>query len=188
MGTFSATGKQINKLQVLTGLIFLFVGSLIYLVDRPPDSTYFIYRFSFMLSLHNILHNTYINLFGYTGNFLPEFIHVFSFILLTAGIVCCGKRGYVIISMSWLLVDALFELGQRYNSLILNIIPDWFSQVPILDSIEGYFRRGTFDIKDMIAIFAGTIAAYIVLLMTMDKGDLGDGRCHLLHKRKGQGN
>jgi hypothetical protein len=188
MGTCRATGKQINKLQVLIGLIFLFAGSLIYLVDRPPDSTYFIYRFSFMLSLHNILHNTYINLFGYSGNFLPEFIHVFSFILLTAGVVSCGKRGYIIICISWLLVDALFELGQRYNSLLLKLIPDWFSEVPILESIEGYFRKGTFDVKDMIAIFTGAVTACIVLLMTMEKGDRGADRCHVLQKRNGQGN
>jgi hypothetical protein len=34
-------------------------------------------------------------------------------------IIDCGKRGALIVSFSWLFIDAIFELGQKYNSLVL---------------------------------------------------------------------
>jgi len=161
--------KQINKLQVLIGVVSLLIGTMVYFLDRPAEGTYFIYRFEFILRLHSILNDMIPGSFGFIGNWLPEFIHVFSFILLTAGIISCSKRGCVIICIAWFLVDALFELGQRYSSLTLKIVPDWFSDIPILESVEGYFLKGTFDVADLAAISAGAIAAYIVFLMTTDR-------------------
>lgn len=165
----NSTRESINKFQILIGLISLLIGILVYFMDRPAEGTYFIYRFGFMLRLHKIINEFTSGSFGTIGSWLPEFIHVFSFILLTAGIISSGKRGCFIICISWFLVDTVFELGQRYSSLPLKIIPDWFSDVPILESIEGYFRKGTFDFKDLIAILLGTIAAYFVLLVTIDR-------------------
>jgi len=162
----NSTREPINKLQVLIGVVSLLIGTLVYFWDRPAEGTYFIYRFEFILKLHRIINDIMPGSFGAISNWLPEFIHVFSFILLTAGIISCGKRGCVIICIAWFLVDAVFELGQRYSSLSLKIIPDWFSNVPILESIEGYFRKGTFDLIDMAVISAGAVAAYLVLLMT----------------------
>jgi hypothetical protein len=160
--------KPINKLQVLIGLACLFIGTMVYFISRSPEGVYFIHRFGFILRLHNMIHGIAPDFFGSLGPWLPEFVHVFSFILLTAGIVACGKRGYVIICAGWFLIDALFELGQKYSSQVIKIIPAWFSGIPILESTEGFFRRGTFDMTDMIAILAGTVAAYLVLLITMD--------------------
>jgi hypothetical protein len=136
---------------------------LVYLIDRPPDSTYFVYRYFHMVSLHRIVPN----LFGAFGNSLPDFIHVFSFILITAGIVSCRKKGYLIISLGWLIIDCAFELGQRYPSLVLKLTPDWFSGIPILEAVKGYFLFGTYDFNDIIALFLGASLAYLVLLTTM---------------------
>jgi hypothetical protein len=157
--------NQANRLQILIGIVFLLIGGLVYLADRPPDLTYFVYRFDTILSLYKILPN----LFGFLGNWLPDFIHVFSFILITAGIVSCGKKGYLLISFGWLIIDCGFELGQKYNSLIPRIIPDFFKGIPILEAIDGYFCAGTFDYYDIIAIFLGTTAAYFILLTTMER-------------------
>jgi len=161
--------KPINKLQILIGLVFLLIGTMVYFIARPPEGTYFVNRFGFISSFHNIIYGTAPDLFGSLGAWLPEFIHVFSFILLTAGVISCRKRGYLVIAIGWFLVDALFELGQKYSALVLKIIPSWFSGIPFLESTEGFFRKGTFDMKDMIAILAGAVAAYIVLLITMDR-------------------
>ena len=163
--------KPINKFQVLIGLACLFIGTMVYFISRSPEDVYFVHRFSFILKLHKMIHGAAPDFFGSLGPWLPEFVHVFSFILLTAGIVACGKRGYVIICAGWFLIDALFELGQKYSSQVIKIIPSWFSHIPILESTEGFFRKGTFDMKDMIAILAGTIAAYFVLLVTMDRSE-----------------
>ena len=101
---------MVNRSQVLIGLATLLLGSLVYLIDRSPDQTYFVYRI-INIDLHNILPN----LFGIVGNSLPAFIHPFSFILITAGLISCEKRGYFIICLSWFLVDCAFELGQNFE-------------------------------------------------------------------------
>jgi hypothetical protein len=152
-------GKKINKLQILIGVAGLLLGSLVYLVDRPPDQTYFVYT---GISLYNI----FPNIFGFIGNFLPAFIHVFSFILITAGLIFCRKRGYFIICFSWFLIDCTFELGQRFHTFPIKIIPRWFTNIPFLENTENCFIHGTFDLIDLIAIALGSITAYFILLAT----------------------
>ena len=154
--------RPINKTQIIIGGAALFIGSLIYLIDRPPDHTYFIYCCGINISLYNVLPN----LFGLIGNNLPAFIHVFSFIMITAGIISCEKKGSLIICLAWFFIDLTFELGQKYTSLSLKLIPDWFTGIPFLENTENYFLRGTFDYIDLVAIAFGTAIAYFVLIIT----------------------
>jgi hypothetical protein len=151
-----------NRLQVLIGIAALLVGSLVYLVDRPPNETYFVYSTSIRVSLYNIVPN----LFGPIGKSLPAFLHVFSFILITAGLISRWKRGCLIICLCWFLVDCAFELGQKFKELPLKIIPDWFAGIPFLENSENYFLRGIFDVLDLGAIAFGTVAAYLVILIS----------------------
>jgi hypothetical protein len=156
--------NKINWVQILIGVVVLVVGSLIYLIDRPPDQTYFVYSSPINISLSN----TISNLFGSIaiGNSLPEFIHVFSFILITAGLIFCNKRGYLIICLAWFLVDSAFEVGQKFTTWPSRIIPDWFAGIPFLENTENYFLHGAFDFTDLAAIAFGTVIAYFVLLIT----------------------
>jgi len=157
-----APGSMVNSLQVLIGLGGLLLGTLVYLVDRPPDQTYFLYSSGINISLHDTLPN----LFGIIGNSLPAFIHVFSFIVITAGLMFCNKRGYLIICLSWFLVDCTFELGQKFNTRPSRIIPDWFTGIPFLENTENYFLQATFDFIDLAAIAFGTLIAYFVISAT----------------------
>jgi hypothetical protein len=157
---------QINKLQILIGAVCLLVGALVYLIDRPPELTYFVYRYGIFLSLHNVISG----MFGPIGNSLPDFIHTFSFILLTAGILSCGKKAGILISVSWLLIDSAFELGQLYSSTALKLIPVWFSRIQFLEATKGYFRKGTFDFNDITAVFLGAVTACFVVFITMKQG------------------
>ncbi len=163
------TGKTnailINRLQILIGTLVLLSGTLVYLVDRPPDQTYFVYKSSVDISLHNILPN----LFGIIGSSLPSFSHVFSFILITAGLIASKKRGYIIICLFWFLIDSAFEFGQKFNTLIIEFTPGWFAGIPFLENTGDYFVRGTFSFCDMVAIAIGTIAAYFILTKTMEE-------------------
>jgi ABC-type xylose transport system permease subunit len=152
----------INKKQIIIGLVALFIGSVIYLIDRPPEHTYFVYNSPINISLSN----TIPNLFGSIGNSLPAFLHVFSFILITAGLIFCNKRGYLIICLSWFLIDCVFEVGQKFTTWSSRIIPDWFAGIPFLENTENYFLKGTFDFLDLAAIAFGTVIAYFVLLTT----------------------
>jgi len=154
---------RVNRLQVLIGAAALLVGALVYVVDRAPDETYFIYSTGVNISLHNILPN----LFGPIGNFLPAFIHVFAFALITAGVISCGKKGWVIICLSWFLIDSAFEFGQKYGTWTANHIPGFFADIPILENTKAFFLRGTFDVHDFVAMAMGAITAYAVLLATM---------------------
>lgn len=161
--------RSVNKIQILIGVIGLLFGSLVYLVDRPPEQTYFVYNSSIAISLYNILPN----LFGSIGNSLPAFIHVFSFILITAGLIACQKRGYLIVCLSWFLVDCAFEIGQKFKLLAVGIVPDWFEGIPLWENTQNYFINGTFDFHDLIGITSGMIVAYFVLLTTW-RGGMND--------------
>ena len=130
-----AFGSIINIRQIMIGLAVLSLGTLIYLVDRPPDHTYFVCKSFVNISLHNTLPN----LFGLIGNSLPSFIHVFSFILITAGFISYRKKSCLIICLAWFLIDCAFEFGQKFNSLLAKIIPDWFIGIPFLENTENYF-------------------------------------------------
>ena len=160
MGT--VTLNKINRVQILIGVAGLILGSLVYLIDRPPDQTYFVYISKINISLFNASPN----LFGVLGNSLPDFLHVFSFILITAGLFSFKRRGYVIICLSWFFVDSAFELCQKFNKLPLKIIPDWFEGIPFLENTKNYFQRGTFDMVDLVAFALGTVTAYFVILAT----------------------
>ena len=158
-------GNLINKVQILTGAIALLFGILVYLVDRPPDQTYFVYKSTVNLSLYQILPN----LFGIIGNSLPSFAHVFSFILITAGLIASKKREFIIICLFWFLINSFFELGQKFSTIFIKFIPDWFASIPFLENTGDYFIRGTFSFADMAAITIGTIAAYFLLIITSER-------------------
>jgi hypothetical protein len=157
--------RHINKTQILIGVTVLLLGSFIYLIDRPPDQTYFVKSSPVTISLFN----TVPKVFGFIGGSLPESIHVFSFILITAGLLFSNKRGYLIICLSWFLLDAAFEIGQHFTAWSSKMIPDWFTGIPFLENTESYFLHGTFDFIDLAAIAFGTVIAYFVLLTTQKR-------------------
>ena len=149
-----------NILYILLGLLLLSIGAFIYIFDRPPAQTYFIFALPFQISLYNI----YPPLFGPLGNFLPHFLHVTAFILLTAAVAGCGKRGHLAICLFWLSVNAGFELGQKYSIQTAALVPDWFDGIFLLENTRNYFLYGTYCPLDMTAIIIGSILAYIFLI------------------------
>jgi len=154
-----------NRKQIIIGLIALFVGLIVYLVDRPPDQTYFIYKIDSAISLHHFLPC----LFGPLGKILPAFVHVFSFALLTAGILACHKRGCIVACLVWLSVDVAFELGQKFGMWSSNLVPSWFEGIPLLDNTVNYFTSGTFDFMDLAAIVVGSLVAYLTMMCTLER-------------------
>ena len=154
-----------NIRYILLGLLLLFIGALVYLFDRPPDQTYFIFALPFQFSLYNI----YPPLFGPLGNFLPHFLHVTAFILLTAAVLDCGKKGHLVICLFWMAVSAGFELGQKYSKQSASMVPDWFEGIFILENTKNYFLFGTYCPLDMTAIIFGSIWTYIFLIYNHHK-------------------
>lgn len=154
-----------NRKQIFFGLIALFVGLTVYLIDRSPEQTYFICKIDSAISLHHV----FPTLFGPLGKILPAFVHVFSFALLTAGILACNKRGCVVACIVWLSVDVAFELGQKFGVWTSNLVPSWFEGIPLLENTGNYFMSGTFDFIDLTAIAAGSLVAYLTMMRTMER-------------------
>lgn len=139
----------------------LMVGLCIYLLDRQPETVYFISRW--------FSANGEVNpVFGMLGNYLPTFLHVYAFILLTVVVFAQSYRQIVIICLSWLTIDSLFEIAQIdfISQSIASQTPDWFVGVPFLENTANYLMMGTFDVFDLLSIVAGTIAAYMTIIFS----------------------
>jgi len=142
--------------------VLLIIGALVYLTDRPPGETYFVFSLPVNISLYGVLPP----IFGSLANFLPDFLHVLAFILLTAGFAGCGKKGYLIICLFWLIADAGFELGQKFGAAAAQLVPDWFDKIFLLENTKNYFTSGTYSHIDMVAIFCGAACGYVILIYT----------------------
>lgn len=161
----NTVGQGINWTQICLGIFVLIAGSLVYIIDRSPEQTYFIYQTSFNLSLYGSLPG----LFGSIGDSLPSFVHAFSFILITAGLIATQKHIILLICLFWFVIDSLFEFGQVLIKSAATI-PSWFASIPFLDNTENYFINGTFDWNDVAASALGAILAYLVLRATSETG------------------
>lgn len=161
----------INKVQFLIALLGLFIGWLVYAFDRSPEKTYFILKNYLNINFYG----TIPKLFGSIGNNLPAYIHVFSFIMMTASFLRYSKRSYIFICLFWFFVDFMFELGQKFKFYSLSMIPEYFSKIPFLDSAQNYFLKGTYDFLDLIAVVCGTLTAYFFLVITKNEGLENDG-------------
>ena len=155
----------INKKQLFIGLSGLFIGLLVYFIDRPPGDTYLVSEISGGISFYNIIPV----LFGPIGFVLPAFIHVFSFSLITSGLLGCGKKGALVVCLSWLAVNCAFELGQKFKILAISLIPESYTINPFLEVCRNYFKSGVFDIYDLIAIVLGATVAYLTMSLTVQR-------------------
>ena len=80
---------RMDAIRIIVGVAVLLIGTLVYLVDRPAEQTYFVSTSDSDISLHGTLPV----LFGKLGGILPAFSHVFAFILITGGALSCKKKG-----------------------------------------------------------------------------------------------
>ncbi len=156
--------KLFNRPRFFAGLTALGLGSLLYLLDRPVDRTYFIPQFLADAAQPN----GGASLFGSLGQQLPTFLHVFAFCLLTAALLRVGVRGSIAICSGWLIIDAAFEIGQHPDiaPVLAQWMPDWFSAAPVLENTAGYFLHGRFDPYDLVSIAAGALLALPLILAT----------------------
>ena len=88
----------------------LCIGVLVYVFDRQSEFVYFLPGW---LSLES--HTG--NLFGNVGNYLPTFIHVYAFILLTVVVAVPAIAKLMPVCMVWFCLDSLFEIARLTRSL-----------------------------------------------------------------------
>jgi len=147
----------------IIAIITLCIGVLVYVLDRQVESVYFLTEW---LSLNN----KPIDFFGSVGNYLPTFIHVYAFILLTVAVAAPSVINSVFACIAWFTIDSLFEVGQidSIAQWILLHTPDWFSGIPFLENTTDYFLSGTFDVLDLVSIAIGAIAAYLTVVFILE--------------------
>jgi len=140
------------------GIVALGVGTLVYMFDRQPE---FIYFLPGWLSLNSQPGG----FFGSIGYYLPTFLHVYAFILLTAVVAIPSITKLIPVCLAWFTLDTLFEVAQidAIAKWIALHTPGWFTGIPFLENTSNYFLFGTFDVVDLLSIAAGTIAAYITV-------------------------
>lgn len=157
---YNKVGRQ--WLRFILGILALFIGSLVYLLDRPADSVLLISKSISLFDNHALL-------FGAIGQHLPTFSHPFAFILITAALMNSVKQSaYFSICFIWLVIDSVFEIAQNetINQYLATYIPPLFTDLPLMSHLQNYFINGHYDPFDLLSILAGVIAAYIVLLTT----------------------
>ena len=146
-----------NGCLALIALGALALGTLVYMLDRPAATVYLLPQALSLARGHHLW-------FGVLGGHLPEFLHVYAFILLTVAVSPWPGPAWPICAF-WSTVDSLFEIGQHpaIAPHIAAALPAWFQHVPILDNTANYFLRGTFDPGDLVAIAVGTLMAYLTI-------------------------
>ena len=161
--------RRPEVLQTTFAIGALVVGLLVYLLDRQSNTIYFMPDW---LSL-----STYFKpFFGLIGNYLPTFIHVYVLILLTAVIMVAPNALVIPICAAWFTIDSLLEVAQipLIAQWISTHVPSWFGQVPFLDNTADYFMAGTFDMLDLCSVAAGTLCAYLTIVMSYRRGHKND--------------
>jgi len=146
---------------IFAALSALMLGLCIYLIDRQPETAY-------LVSNGLFINGTERPVFGVMGNYLPSFLHVYTFILLSAVVFAQTHRQVLIICISWLIIEIIFELAQ-INVIAQSVavhIPYWFSGIPILNNSADYFLMGTFDTLDIFSIITGTLTAYMTISLS----------------------
>lgn len=156
---------NVNKKQLLLGVAFLFVGTMVYLVDRPVGSTYFLQKYK---SIHLFFRNMP-TLYGKLGMSAPEFFHPLAFSLISMAFIS-NRKSKIMICFAWFSIDSIFEFGQIFGAELVEYLPKRFVTVPTIKNFVYFFVYGVFDIFDLIAIGLGSLTAFFILKLESKKG------------------
>ena len=151
--------STLDSRQLVTGLGFLIIGALLYILCRPADSTHL----GRLLAGIPVCLPFKIHLYKPMAGVLPDYIHPLSFALLTLALL--PKAGRVVrtaVCLFWLTIDLMFEIGQRFLFLTKAFLSSVLPEGSLLNLLTGYFDSGTFDHLDILAIILGSITAFFI--------------------------
>jgi hypothetical protein len=131
-----------------TAGITLLLGIIYYWLARPLDSASFL---ALMPAPPLALTPAF---FARWLGWLPTFVHVFAFSLLTW--LTLGRRHVLFSCILWGVVNALFELGQALPVSLLQYLPESMN-------LRTYFSYGVFDPLDLSACVIGSWVAFVIL-------------------------
>jgi hypothetical protein len=140
----------------LAGWAVLASGVLFYVLVRPQGIAYIVE----MIRM-DLFSRPYSLPAPLWGSF-PEFIHPLAFSLIGMGLLSGRRWSRLFVCSSILLLNLFFEIGQEYKHLALEIVPRWFDGIPVLENVNSYFLKGTFDPQDVLAMCLGSAIAFVV--------------------------
>jgi hypothetical protein len=140
----------------LMGWAALIPGVLFYFLFRPQGVAYVSERLRLDLILR-----PYSLAAPLWGSF-PDFIHPLAFSMIGMGVLSLSRRWRLLVCSSILLLNLFFEIGQKYKNMALGIVPKWLDGIPVLENVNSYFLRGTFDLQDVLAMCLGSSIAFVV--------------------------
>jgi len=154
-----------SRVQILVGAFCLLVGCMVYVTGSQGASTYLSREiFTVKISLIDLPY-----FLGPLRGPLPEFLHPFAFSLIGMGLFARTRRSRFWICSSFLLMNLIFEFGQKFKGISVALVPDLLKRVPVLENTENFFAFGTFSIADLVAIFFGSVMAFIFTEVLLPK-------------------
>jgi hypothetical protein len=147
MFKFTTIKTQISQTAAVI-LMALIIGALYYWLTRPVGSAVFL---KLLPSAPLDLQSAHI---GRWLDWLPTFIHVFAFSLLTW--LVFGRRHELIACTLWGVINAMFELGQALPSSLIRYFPEALN-------LHNYLLRGVFDLLDLVACALGSLLAWTII-------------------------
>ena len=140
------------------GICGLCAGLLEYITARPLNSAYLLNHLSAIISYLAFMPDIY----GWLGQWVADFLHVFSFSLISISLFSQSRNSRVFFCSFWLGINILFEIGQAYGVQIARYIPFWLDRISVLGNARGYFANGRFDVIDIAAFILGAIVAFLI--------------------------
>jgi hypothetical protein len=161
VGASAVSIRRAEYVQICAALGIFLLGALVYLFDRSGSDIYFIPEWWRLADGTPAL-------FGALGYSLPSFAHAYCFILLINVLLIPWQIPPWTICIGWFAVEAVCELAQMnpVAGQIVLILPDWFSDWPILQNVPLYFLHGRFDPLDLALAGVGSVAAYLTILFS----------------------
>jgi hypothetical protein len=165
VSTLASSSSRLQRyapwLLACAALLLLLLGTAVYVLDRPAASAALLPA-AWERSVAGV------SWFGSVGEWLPSFVHAFSFSIFTALVLPPSPRRAAWACGSWALVDSLAELGQHHSvaaALAAALLgPDPTRPTnPVLATLARYFSQGSFDICDLAAGLTGAGLAYLGL-------------------------
>lgn len=152
---------ETRGLYAVLALAALAIGLLVYVFERDPRRVMLLGSFFASPPAHG-------SSAGPLAGWLPAFVHVYAFILLSAAVTRPWRTRAAWLSLAWWLTESAFECLQ--HPILARPVAEWWGanlgSIPGADIVLGYLRRGTFDLGDLAAIALGALAAYLTLVLS----------------------
>ncbi len=137
-------------------MILIILGAFIYVYDRSSGNI-------FLLIKYFSANNEGKSMLGDLGFYLPTFLHIIGFSMITKSFFYASKKSNYVIPLFWGSLNILIEFGQLYNSeSSLKYLSNDHHSYTIKKVMYNYFATGVFDWFDILFAVIGIIFSFLL--------------------------